>query len=157
MDANLVNPFIEATISTLETTAQVQVKALKPYLKKAKAATGEITGVMEMSGDFSGSISISFTEKGILAIVSTMFGEEMTELNDEIKDAVGEIANMISGQVTNKLAEMGNTLKVSLARVEMGAGHDLAHLEKKPVIALPFKTADGKFTIEICFERWEVT
>ena len=153
MDANLVNPFIEATVSTLETTAQVQVKALKPYLKKEQGATGDITGVMEMTGDFSGSISISFSEKGILDIVSTMFGEEMTELNDEIKDAVGEIANMISGQVTNKLGEMGNSLKVSLAEVVMGPGQPIAHLEDKPVVALPFKTRAGKFTIEICFER----
>lgn len=157
MDANLVNPFIEATVNTLETTAQVQVKAFKPYLKKAKTVTGDITGVMEMTGDFNGSISISFSEKGILDIVSTMFGEEMTELNDEIKDAVGEIANMISGQVTNKLAETGNSLKVSLARVIMGRGLPLTHLEKKPVVALPFRTTAGEFTIEICFERQKAT
>jgi chemotaxis protein CheX len=47
---------------------------------------------------------VSFTEASILPIVSNMFGEEIKEMNEEIKDAVGEITNMISGQASKRLA-----------------------------------------------------
>ncbi len=153
MDVNVVNPFIEAALNTLETTAQVKVRAFHPYLKPKNIAEGDISALMEMTGDYEGTIAVSFSKEAILGIVSSMFGEEMTEMNDEIKDAVGEIANMISGQVTNKLAEMGNTLKVAMAEVSMGSGHSLDHIEKRPVVAIPFKTEQGRFTIEVCFEQ----
>jgi chemotaxis protein CheX len=81
-----------------------------------------------------------------------MFGEEMTEMNDEIKDAVGEISNMIAGQVTTKLAELGKTMNIKLLNVEMGEGHHVAHLEKKPVVVMPFSMEKGDFVIEVCFE-----
>ena len=111
MNADDVNAFVEATLQILETTAPTSVKARKPYLKKDRNAPGVITGIIGLSGDFKGTIAVSFSEKLILFIVSTMFGEEMTEINDDISDAVGEISNMISGHVTNKLAE---NLKVVL-------------------------------------------
>jgi len=36
-----------------------------------------------------------------------MFAETITELNDEVKDAVGELSNMISGQARQKLELIG--------------------------------------------------
>ncbi|MFC1867649.1 chemotaxis protein CheX [Thermodesulfobacteriota bacterium] len=56
-----------------------------------------------LTGEAAGMISVSFSEKCILAIVLNMFEEEMKELNNDIKDAVGEISNMISGQARQKL------------------------------------------------------
>ncbi len=152
MDANLVNPYVEATLHILETTASMTARALKPYRKKNSSPTGEITSMMKMSGDFNGTIAVSFTKECILSIVSKMFGEDMTELDDDIKDAAGEIANMISGQVSTKMTELEKSLKVELDKVLMGSDR-VEHLPDRPVIAMPYKTDSGKFTIEVCFEK----
>jgi chemotaxis protein CheX len=61
---------------------------------------------MESALTLTGSAAISFSEKSILGIVSAMFGENMTEIDEEITDAVGEISNMVASHVTTKLAEM---------------------------------------------------
>lgn len=153
MDANLVNPFIEATLGVLETTASTEAEPGKPFLKRDQKALGDITGVIALSGEFNASISVSFTKDGILSIVSKMFGEELTELNDEIKDAVGEISNMISGQVTNNIATLGDSLKAVLSTVIIEENHSVPHIGQFPVVAFPFKTATGDFTIEMCFEK----
>lgn len=150
MDADLVNPFIEATINTLATTASVSVRMQRPFHKAEGPALGDVTGVLRLSGDSSGSVTISFSESCILAVVSTMFGEAMTELNDEIRDAVGEIANMVAGQVTTKLGEGGKTVKVEMKDVVMGRPHRVTHEVTGPVVAIPFETPDGPFTIEVC-------
>lgn len=68
---------------------------------------------MGLTGETRGTISVSFTETSILAIVSNMLGEEIKEMNEEIKDAVGEITNMISGQARKKLDEQGMSLKAA--------------------------------------------
>ncbi len=148
-----MNSFVEAAINILETMASTSVKAKKPYVKYDVKAKGAISGIIDLSGDYNGTIAISFSEKLILAIVSAMFGEEMTELNDEIKDAVGEITNMISGQVTTKLAELGKSLKAETSKVIMEKSHSIEHLTDRPVIAMPYKTENGEFTIEVCFEK----
>ncbi len=153
MDANLVNPFIEATLSVLETTASTQVSAGPPFVKKDSKASGPITGIIGLSGEFNATIALSFEKEVILAIVSKMFGEELTELNDEIKDAVGEISNMVSGQVTNNIATLGEALKASLSEVILDENHTVTHIGNYPVVSFPFTTESGAFTIEVCFKK----
>jgi len=152
MDAALVNPFIEGTLHILDTTAFVKVKPETPFLKRNRFAQGDISGLIEISGDLSGSASISFSEKSILGIVSDMFGEEMTEINEEIYDAVGELSNMVAGHVTTKIAEMDKKVKVKFTEVKPGPGHEIQHIEgAEYVLAIPFRTTRGKVVIEVSY------
>ena len=146
------NPFIDATVNVLETMASTRAEAGKPYLKKDQVARGDVSGVMGLTGETRGTISVSFTETSILAIVSNMLGEEIKEMNEEIKDAVGEITNMISGQARKKLDEQGMSLKAAIPSVVMGKNHTITHITTHPIIAIPFHTDNGEFTIEVCFE-----
>ncbi len=153
MDVNLVNPFIDATVNVLETMAFTKAQANKPYLKEDDMARGDVSGIIGLTGETSGTISVSFTENSILAIVSNMFGEEVKEISDEIEDAVGEIANMISGQARQKLEEGGRSLKAAIPTVIKGKDHTITHMTPYPIIAVPFSTDNGDFTIEVCFEE----
>lgn len=152
MDANLINPFINATNNVLGTMANVTCKVGKPYLKKDDKAKGDFTGVIGITGDTNGTIAVTFDEGSILKIVSNMFGEEMTELNHEIADAVGELVNMISGQARRELEEIGRVFRAAIPTVISGKGHCVTHYTDGPKIAIPFTTADGSFTIEVCLE-----
>jgi len=152
MDAALVNPFIEGALHILDTTAFVKVKPETPFLKKDRKAQGDISGVIEISGDLEGSAAIIFSKKSILGIVSAMFGEDMTEINDEITDAVGEISNMIAGHVTTKIAEMDKKVKVKFKEIKIGQDAVIEHIEGvEHVLALPFSTTKGKVVIEVCY------
>ncbi len=152
MDAALVNPFIEGTLHILDTTAFVKVKPEPPFLKKDRVSLGDISGYLEISGDLTGSAAVSFSEKSILGIVSAMFGETMTEINDEIKDAVGEISNMVAGHVTTKLAELSKKVKVKFKEIKIGQEDMIFHIDgTKYVLALPFKTTKGKVVIEVSY------
>jgi len=152
VDVNLVNPFIDATLHVLETMASTKAEVGKPYLKKDEVARGDVSGIVGLTGEAKGTISVSFTEKSILAIVSNMFGEEMKELNEEVKDATGEITNMISGQARKRLEELGRSLCGAIPSVIIGKNHTITHMTTSPIIAIPFSTDDGEFTIEVCIE-----
>ena len=152
MDIRLVNPFIDATLHVLKTIAATEAVAGKPYIKKDHQARGDVTGIIGLTGEASGTISVSFTESCIIAIVSRMFGEEIESLNGEIEDAVGEISNMISGQARQKLEGMGKLIHGAIPSVIVGKGHTISHFTSHPVVAVPFETPDGGFTIEVCIE-----
>ena len=153
MDVSLINPFINATTNVLETMAFVKVRSGKPYLKKDNVAMGDVTGVIGLTGVANGIISVTFQTDCILNIVSNMFGEKMDALNAEIVDAVGELTNMISGQARKELEDMGKVFKAAIPSVITGKNHSITHCTNGPKIAIPFSVGDGKFTIEVSFER----
>lgn len=152
MDANLINPFINATTNVLSTMANVACRVGKPYLKKDDKAKGDVTGVIGLTGESNGTIAVTFDESSILKIVSNMFGEKMKELDHEISDAVGELVNMISGQARRELEEVGRVFQAAIPTVISGKGHCVSHYTDGPKIAIPFTTDDGNFTIEVCLE-----
>ncbi len=152
MDAALVNPFIEGTLHILDTTAFVKVAPKPPFLKKDRISMGDISGLLEISGDLNGSAAITFSEESILGVVSAMFGEEMTEINEEINDAVGEISNMVAGHVTTKIAETGKQVKVKFTELRFGQDAVIEHVDgAKHVLVFPFKTTKGKLIVEVSY------
>ena len=153
MNVTFINPFIKATGHVLHTIAATDAKAGKPYLKKDKVARGDVSAIIGLTGDVSGTISVSFTEACIFNIVANMFGDEVNELNDEISDAVGEITNMISGQARQELEGLGRNLQAAIPAVVMGKNHTITHITSHPIVAIPFDTDNGAFTIEVCFEE----
>ncbi len=150
MEASLVNPFIEGALYILDTTASVKARPEPVFLKKNSRSLGDITGMLNMEGDVIGSIAVGFDKNCILGVVSAMFGEEMSEMNEEIDDAVGEISNMVAGQVTTKMAEIGKKVKIKLTRVISGENHTVEHSGTgSHVLAIPFKTTKGRFFLEV--------
>lgn len=152
MDAKIINSFIEATVDVIKIMAFTDVAPGKPYLKKDNQPIGDVSGLIGMTGRKNGSFCISFKKECILEIISNMFGEKMEEINEEVEDAVGELTNMITGQVRKKLAELGTTYDAAIPSVISSKGHTIKHLSNGPCISVPFNVSDSYFNIEICFE-----
>ncbi len=152
MDAKTINPFINATINVIETMAFTKSKPDKPYLKKDSVARGDVTGVIGVTGEANGTVSITFEEASILQIVSSMFSEEIKELDLDVADAVGELTNMISGQARMTLEKIGKIFHSATPTVITGKNHMIIHITNGPKIAVPFSTDAGGFTMEICLE-----
>lgn len=77
-------------------------------------------------------------------------------INDEIKDAVGELTNMISmisGQARKELEDIARLFDGSIPSVVSGKNHELLPMSKGFRIAIPFKTDFGSFTIEVALGR----
>jgi chemotaxis protein CheX len=151
-DARVVRPFLQAVESVLTTMAMIDVVAGQPYMKRDNAAQGDVTGIISMSGDRRGTISVTFTAQAILAIVSNMLGEDIRELSRDVADAVGELTNMISGQARRGLAELGMTMAGGIPTVILGRGHSIAHISSEPLLAIPFRTEHGEITVEVSLE-----
>jgi chemotaxis protein CheX len=153
MNVEFINPFLTATIEVIKTMAFTDTKPGKPFVKKDKIAKGDVSGIIGITGPTNGSMSLSFSKPCILKIVSSMLGEEIKEINEDIADAVGELTNMISGSARNKLGEKGFSFKISIPMIVTGNGHQIKHQCRAPVIAIPFTTDNGPFLVEVSFEN----
>lgn len=152
MEVELAKPFIKAAVDVLSTMASITPQVGKPYVKKNNLAAGDVSGMVGITGEKNGSVSLSFSKGCAVALVKNMLGEEIEDIMQDVKDAVGELTNMISGQARAGLAEKGLVFQGSTPTVVMGDGHTISHMAKSPIMAIPFTTPNGEFTIEFCFE-----
>jgi chemotaxis protein CheX len=152
MDAGLVNPLLAATVDILGKVAGIDADVKKPFLKTDPKGKGVVSGILTLKGNHTGTAAISFPDKAILMVVSKMFGEEITEVDNDVKDAVGEITNMISGQATQLYEKDGLSVKAALDQVLMGDNHSIPHPPGFPVLGIPIATEPGEVTVELCFK-----
>jgi chemotaxis protein CheX len=153
VEVRFINPFLEGTISVLKTMAFIEPKPGKPYLKKGSNAIGDISGIIGLTGQIRGSLALSFSEQCIVNIVSNMLGEEIQTINGDIKDAVGEITNMVSGAARKKLEAEGISLSAAIPTVVSGKGHSISHVLGGPSIVIPFETEQGPFVVDVCMGK----
>ena len=153
MNVKFINPFLEGTISVLKTMAFVEPKAGKPYLKVDSLAKGDISGIIGLTGSATGSLALSFNEAAILKIVSNMLGENIKTMSDEIKDAVGEITNMISGVARKNLEVDGFYIQAAIPTVVTGKNHTITHVMGGQSLIIPFEIAEGAFVVDVCLNE----
>ena len=152
MKAEVINPFLESTISVLTTMASVRPVAGTPYLKKGASVIGDVSAIVGITGEAEGSLCLTFTQDCILFIVSQMFGEKKTEVDEEVKDAVGELTNMISGASRMTLEGLGHHFQGAIPSIISGHNHEVRHVTKGPILSIPFSTDAGTFAVEVCFK-----
>lgn len=152
MDVKFINPFLYGTAEVLEKMAFIKPVAGKVFAKTDDTACGDISGIIGMTGDATGSLALTFNEECIIGIVGKMIGETHAEIDRAVLDAVGELTNMISG-ASRKLMEKDD-LKVfaAIPTIVFGKAHTVRHVIKGPSIVIPFKTEFGEFVIDVCLK-----
>jgi chemotaxis protein CheX len=156
MDVKYINPFVLATRTVFQTMLNLEVTMDKPRLKNDKTTSGDVTGVMGLVGDKKGTICISFRRKGALYAYKTLMGDERSDMDPEVVDAIGELTNIISGQARKELESSGVSLKASIPTVVVGLAVALHFMSSAPIISLPFQfptnNGDEAFYVDFSFE-----
>ncbi|MEA3427640.1 MAG: chemotaxis protein CheX [Thermodesulfobacteriota bacterium] len=157
MDVRFINTFLNGTLNVLKTMAFVEPKPGKPYLKKDSLASGDVSGIIGLTGSATGSMALSFSEGAILKVASNILGEVIKEINDDITDAVGEITNMVSGAARKELESIGLTVTAAIPTVVAGKGHLIKHILGGPSIIIPFEIEEGLFAVDVCISTLKDT
>ena len=149
MKNDYVEPFLEATVNVLKTMAFTEIVPGEPFMKDGEEAFGDVTGIVGLTGDTKGSMSVTFSKSCIYHIISRMTNETVVAINEQVKDAVGEITNMISGDARRYLGLKGISLAAAIPSIITGPGHTVTHLASGPTLAIPFSSEFGSFTVEV--------
>jgi chemotaxis protein CheX len=152
MDVRLINPFLRGAKEVLLMMAYVETDIGKPYVKQDDRATGDVSGIIGLTGDAIGSLAISFSEDCICAIAGSMLGESFSHANKDVFDAVGEITNMISGVSRTHLEKETLIVWAGIPAVVYGKDHRVKHILNSPSIVIPFTTKYGSFFVDVCIK-----
>ena len=149
MDVKYINPFIESVLENIEKMTQIKAEKQSLTVSKENKPFSDISGIIGLGGEVKGSAVISFPKGLALAVASAMFMEELTDFNEEVKDAIGEFANIIVGNARNKLVDAGLNVSISTPTIIVGKEHEISHPDSVPFLVIPFKTDKGFFQINI--------
>ncbi|RMG87876.1 MAG: chemotaxis protein CheX [Candidatus Dadabacteria bacterium] len=150
MKAEILNPFLAATLDVLKTMAGIEPQRGQPRLKGADEGSFDISGLVGLSGQLQGYVALSFRESAALYVVSRFLGEPVADLGGQVRDGVGELANIVAGGAKRVLADQGYDLKISIPTVVVGRDHVVSRPRGVPCIVIPFETQGGPFQVELC-------
>lgn len=152
MDVKHLNPALQSVVNVLSTMAGITPTIGKPTIKEDNNAPGVVTGLIDMAGkQTQGSLAISFSEPVALEIAEKMLGLNVSQIDAEIEDMVGEMANMMAGGAKAIYEEQGLDFDLTRPEVISGENHEVNHRVDGTTILLPFTTETGQFYIEACF------
>jgi len=149
MNVAFINPFIESTLQSLEMMANITAEKIGLTLKQDLITTYDISAIIGITGDTSGSIIVSFPAPLACRIAGNMIMEEIPEMNQSVEDAIGEIGNIVVGSARRLLVEDGFSLSISIPTVVVGKGHKISRSGDVPCIAIPFSTPYGEFEVNV--------
>ena len=112
-----------------------------------------ITGMVGLAGKHKGVVAIHIPTPLALAITTSFLGMDVEELNEDVQDAIGEIANMLGGNVKTILSERGKDIQLSLPSTISGEEYSVSSGEDVERMVIPFSASAGNFFVELELER----
>ena len=112
-----------------------------------------ITGMIGLAGTHKGVLAVHVPYAVAMAITSSFLMMDVTEINDDVHDAVGEIANMLGGNVKTILSEKGRDIDLSLPSTIAGAEYSFSSDNEVEKVIIKFDTGQGTFMVEMDLEK----
>jgi len=151
MDAKFINPVLMAVVNILQTMAKITPQPGKPTIKSDNITRGSISGFIDLaSQDVHVSVVVTFSTAAILDIGSRMMHMELKEVDDVVRDLVGEMSNMVAGGAKANLEAAGYDFDLTLPTVKSGDDHEVTHSVEGVTIIMPFSIDAGEFFVEVC-------
>ena len=147
MKVKYVNPFLKASVNLFKEYLGLELKSLKPYLVKDPQNLEEVSAIIGLAGETVGAVVLSFSRETAIKIISKFAGRAYQGLGSEVLDGVGELINIIAGNAKQDLLEF--RIEISLPGVITGNQYKIHWPEGIPVVAIPFDSEVGPFTVNV--------
>lgn len=152
MNVKYINPFIESVCAVFETMLGVSPRREKVRIPLAPRENGPnmLTSIVGISGGASGVVALRFPMDTALQLAGKFLGTQYTESNDEVIDAISELANMVAGSAKAKF-ELDPAPQLGLPSVIEGCGYKVRYPAKAAWLEVPFTSPVGDFSMEVTF------
>jgi len=153
MKAAHLNAFIEATAETLDQMCGIKFHRRGEIIKVNGEIvdTDELMGILGLSGGVRGAVLISTPLETGMKIVSKFMMEEITTINCDLMDAVGELVNILAGAADAKIEEL--RIDLALPSVLVGSRTKFFAKAGNPFLIVPMRIPDmGNFNLGVSLE-----
>lgn len=144
---------IESTVEIFTGMVMMDIAVAGEPLTELGRLTKSITGMIGLAGTHKGVLAVHFPNKVAMEVTSSFLGMEVDTINEDVQDAVGEIANMLGGNLKTILSDRGKDIQLSLPSTISGDEYNFSSQADVEQIILPFQAPAGIFYVEVEIER----
>lgn len=151
---NYVEPFVEVTVSTFKEFVGVDVTPRHPhFVDPEKGMEWDISAVIGLSGAVKGAVIVSMKTELAVKLTDLLAGPDHTEIDADVVDAIGEINNIIAGNIKPKVPN-GDRIVISIPTIIKGKEHSIAWPSKQTrILCIPHKAfEDDIFHLMVAIE-----
>lgn len=156
VNIDYINFFIEAVVSTFNAmigATPVRTKIMMKGDKDEGLSMYGVSGVIDLAGEASGSVVLTFNEDTAKNVVGKMTGATYSELTADVVDGIGELTGVIAGDAKNRLSQKGYNFTVGLPTVISGRNFITTRTKGVPCIVILFSSPVGGLSLEVCLKK----
>jgi len=146
-EEELAGYVISATKEIFSTMVMMELEDSYPLSEPVTRFQSSITGMVGLVGTYTGLLSIHCPHKFALRITSNMLGVAVTEVGEDVNDALGEIANMLGGYIKQIFSKGGLDMNLSIPTVIAGEEYTINFMADTDCVSIPFANGDERFLV----------
>lgn len=139
-----------ATQSVFSTMLSLTVTPGETLLQSNPPPLDGALALLGFTGEWVGTGMLFCQKDTACRLSSIMTMTEIAEINDEVLDGVGELANMVLGNVKDHLEPVAGPLAMSIPTVIFGRNFQARPTGHRDWLIAPFKIGEQSFEIRIC-------
>jgi len=127
---NIAEDIVSCTNEVFSTMIPMEIKSEGSFYQKEDMIATDVISLVSFTGEHSGIIAVFGSKEIALKITSDMLGIEVSGIDQDVKDAMGELTNMIAGTLKNKVFETFGAMHLSVPIVIAGADMSISSSSK---------------------------
>jgi len=150
-----IQPFIKVCKKVFQDLVCLELDAKIPhFIDRNAVLEWDISGVIGLTGEARGAVVISMKQDLAVRLTAILSGKVHTSVDNYVMDAVGELINIIAGNVKQEL-EDAFRLVISLPTIVRGKEHIIKWPNTQTrIICIPFETSGSDtFTLSVALEE----
>ena len=124
-----------STKTLFETMIMLDLQPDNAFFEDDTQIKTDVIGMVSFTGKYHGVIALFCSKRFALKMASNMLMTDITDFTHEVKDAVGEVSDMIAGNVKTKLTPQYGEMYLSIPIVIAGEGLSITAVDNHPVVA----------------------
>jgi chemotaxis protein CheX len=148
--AEIVNLIQESTESVFSTMLGLEVSSGRSDISQGAVAPSHgVAALVGMAGSWVGTGSIDCSAPMACLFAGAMLGSEYRSVDDDVLDAIGEVANMIVGHIKTNVESVAGPMELSLPTVVYG--HNFVTRSQRHIQwnVVPFTCCGQQFTVQV--------
>lgn len=149
----LINASVRAASQTFELMAGLEVTLVDGVERDQSSSWDGVASLLTFTGDWVGAGMFCCDEAFACRLGSAMLGIEVDQINAEMLDGVGEMANMVLGNVKEALETHTGPMTLSIPTVVYGKNFMTRTGIHAPWAVARFACDDDEFEIRVCLQE----
>jgi len=133
------------------TMLMVELESEDVVVQEKVEIKSNITSMIGLGGGLKGLLAVHCPSSVATKITSAFLGMDVEEIDDDVKDAIGEIANMVAGNLKVSYAAIDVNIELAIPTSIVGDSFYVSGIADATRVVVPFSMNNETFWVELMY------